>query len=236
MFAYVTTNMHPNTKWPRLWVRAGAFTLANIAPGDSTLRFFNLETRANFTMPLQATQHGPVPASNRLASPEGGTSTFSSGLTAAVALAYCSCDHVLGVMFRSGEVLLLRHIHEDRYANTQPLIDHYSHVSQSGTLLTVLLFSQEARQLCEGLHPQPPTRKRIMTVRYSSLGETGCDRFSVLVMMLAVLGSSVRLNRARRTNAPFLRTPCNIKTDVNCIENQVLSYAKVTQVRALDRT
>lgn len=46
-------------------------------------------------------------------SPRAAAGTDQSA--AAVAIDYCALDHVLAVACRSGDVHLLRHIHEERY-------------------------------------------------------------------------------------------------------------------------
>ena len=112
----------------RFLAPTGAFTLATITPGTSTLRFFNLETRGNFTVPLPATHARTSSAGNNSAPAEGSRSSAAGvAPVAAVALAYCAADHVLAVACKSGDVHLLRHMHEDRCCILLCLGSYYYH-------------------------------------------------------------------------------------------------------------
>lgn len=91
---------------------AGAFTLACAPSAEAILRFFNFETRGNYTVPLQS-QLGEPAADDRSA----GTGNRRLDVTS---LAYHPGEHVLAVGLSSGLVQLLRHVHEDRCAVELP--------------------------------------------------------------------------------------------------------------------
>ena len=97
---------------------AGAFTLACAPSAEAILRFFNFETRGNYTVPLHSSQHGE--ASAAAGSKAGaGSKRLSPEVTS---LAYNDSENILAIGLSSGWVQLLRHVHEDRYARQQVLL------------------------------------------------------------------------------------------------------------------
>ena len=80
-----------------IWL-AGAHTLVCAMPTDAVLRFYNYDTRSNYTLPLLA-DDGAVLAE-----------------VSVTALAYHETDGMLAVALSNGDVRSFRHLHEDRCA------------------------------------------------------------------------------------------------------------------------
>lgn len=73
---------------------------------EAILRFFNFETRGNYTVPLHS-QPGDTGADDGPAGP-------GSRRLEVTSLAYHCSENMLAVGLSSGRVQLLRHVHEDR--------------------------------------------------------------------------------------------------------------------------
>lgn len=94
----------------------GAFTLACAPSTEAILRFFNFETRGNYTVPLYSQPGEPV-ADDSPAGPGNRRLDVTS-------LAYHHGEHILAVGLSSGRVQLLRHVHEDRCVVSDSLLPH----------------------------------------------------------------------------------------------------------------
>ena len=79
---------------------AGAHTLVCASPQDPTLRFFNLDTRSSYVIPLRV-EDDAVPASPPVA---------------VTALAYGRAAGVLAAALSDGRLLCFQHVHERRCA------------------------------------------------------------------------------------------------------------------------